>query len=119
MKYMLLIKHEESLRNQKVPQALMDAMGVFVGGGMESGVIKDTAGLTSTSSATEVRLKGGKMTVVDGPFTESKEIVGGFAIIDVPTRDEALKWTNNFVDLHRIHWPECEISCELRPFEDM
>ena len=119
MKYMLLIKHEESLRNQKIPQALMDAMGVFVGGGLESGVIKDTAGLKSTSDATEVQLKDGKMTVVNGPFTESKEIVGGFCIIDVPTREEALKWTNAFVDLHRIHWPACEIACELRPFEDM
>ena len=119
MKYMLLIKHEESLRNKKMPQALMDAMGVFVGGGLESGVIKDTAGLKSTASAKEVILHGGKMTVVDGPFTESKELVGGFAIIDVPSDQEALEWTRGFVDLHRIHWPECEVSCELRPFENM
>ena len=57
-------------------------------------------------------------TVADGPFAESKEIGGGYAIIDAKSRDEALAIARRFMDLHRRHWPTFEGECEMRPFEE-
>ena len=119
MKYLMLIKHSESYRGQPIPQALMDAMGEFVGEGFKSGYLKDTAGLKPTSEGFRVRSSKNKLKVTDGPFTESKEIVGGYAMVDVPSRDEALRVARNFMELHRVHWPEFEGECEVRPVEDM
>jgi hypothetical protein len=65
-----------------------------------------------------VRLKGGKITVIDGPFTESKEIVGGYSIIDAKSREEALDLARRFMELHLKHWPTFEGECEMRPFEE-
>jgi len=55
--------------------------------------------------------------VIDGPFTESKEIIGGYAIAEVESEQEALDLTMQFMELHRIHWPEFEGESELRPVE--
>jgi hypothetical protein len=65
-----------------------------------------------------VKLKGGKITVVDGPFTESKEIVGGYSIIDAKSREEALALARRFMELHLKHWPTFEGECEMRPLEE-
>jgi hypothetical protein len=119
MKYLMLIKHSESYRDQVPPQALMDAMGEFVGQGLKSGVLKDTAGLKPTAEGFRVRSSKNKLTVTDGPFTEAKEIIGGYAMIEVPSRAEALKTAREFMELHRVHWPEFEGECEVRPLEDM
>jgi len=119
MKYLMLIKHSESYRNQDIPQALMDAMGEFVGGGLKSGVLKDTAGLKPTAEGFRVRSSGNRLKVTDGPFTEAKEIVGGYAMIEVSSREEAMKTARQFMELHRVHWPEFEGECEVRQLEDM
>ena len=117
MRYMMFIKHTEDYRHKKVPAGLYEAMGEFVGDAMKRGVMVDAAGLMPTSKGTRVSLRGGKITVTDGPFTESKEIVGGYAIIDASTKDEALALARKFMDLHLIHWPEFEGECEMRPLE--
>jgi hypothetical protein len=118
MKYLMLIKHAESYRSQPIPQGLLDAMGEFVTGQMKSGVLKDTAGLKGTTEGARVRSSGGKLHVTDGPFTEAKEIVGGYALIEVPSREEALAVARQFMELHRVHWPAFEGECEVRPLED-
>ena len=119
MKYLLMIKHAEDYRGITPPEGLMDAMGKFVGDGLASGKVLDTAGLKPTSEARKVRSHGGKLTVIDGPFTESKEIVGGYAMIDVSSDKEALDLATEFMELHRVHWPEFTGECEVRPLEDM
>lgn len=119
MKYLMLIKHTESYRSQPIPQALMDAMGEFVNEGFKSGVLKDTAGLKATVDGFRVRLGGGKLKVTDGPFTEAKEVVGGYALVEVKSREEALEVARKFMELHRVHWPAFEGECEVRPLEDM
>lgn len=119
MKYLMLIKHSESYRGQPIPQGLMDAMGEFVGEGFKSGYLKDTAGLKPSSEGFRVRSSKNKLKVTDGPFTESKEIVGGYAMVDVPSREEAMRVAREFMELHRVHWPEFEGECEVRPVEDM
>src|SRR5881396_887909 len=117
MRYMMLIKHTEDYRNQTIPAGLMEAMGEFVGDAMKKGIIVDTNGLQATDKGKKVRLSGGKLTVIDGPFTESKEIVGGYAIVDLPSDEEALDLATRFMELHRIHWPDFEGESELRPVE--
>jgi hypothetical protein len=119
MKYLMLIKHTEGYRNQQIPQGLMDAMGKFVEEGFKSGVLKDTAGLKPTADAFRIRQSGGKLQATDGPFAETKEVVGGFALIDVKSDDEAREVARQFMELHRIHWPEFEGECEARPLEEM
>jgi hypothetical protein len=114
---MMFIKHTEDYRFEEVPQALFGAMGEFVGEAMKSGAIVDTAGLQPTAKGKRIRLAKGKITVTDGPFTESKEVVGGYAIVEAKTYDEAMKLANRFMDLHRIHWPKFEGECEVRPLE--
>jgi hypothetical protein len=118
MKYMLFIKHTEDYRSHVPPQGLMDAMGKFIGDSMARGILLDTAGLKPTSDGKRVRLQGGKLSVIDGPFTESKEIVGGYALIDVKSDKEALNLATEFMELHRVHWPEFEGESEVRPLED-
>jgi len=119
MKYLMLIKHSEDYRSEPIPQALLDAMGEFVAEKFKSGVLKDTAGLKPTAEGLRVRLNGGKLRMTDGPFTESKEVVGGYAMVDVGSKEEARELARQFVELHRAHWPAFECECEVRPLEDM
>jgi hypothetical protein len=104
---------------EEVPQSLFGAMGEFVGEAMKNGSIVDTAGLQPTAKGKRVRLAGGKLTVIDGPFTETKEVVGGYALVEAKSNEEALAIARQFMDLHRVHWPAFQGECELRPLENM
>src|SRR5262245_10469196 len=117
MKYLMLIKHAESYRNEPIPQGLLDAMGEFVGEALKSGVIKDTAGLKPTAEGFRVRSSGNRLKVTDGPFTETKEVVGGYAMVEVDSTEEAREVARQFMELHRVHWPSFEAECEVRPLE--
>ena len=117
MKFLMLIKHPESYRSQTVPQSLMDAMGEFVTANLKSGALKDTAGLKPTSDGFRVRLSRGRLGTTDGPFSETKEVIGGYALVELPSKDDALEMARQFMDLHRIHWREFEGECEVRPLE--
>jgi hypothetical protein len=117
MRYLMLIKHTEDYRNRTLPPGLMEAMGEFVGENMKKGMIVDTNGLKSSHKGKKVQLRDGKLQVVDGPFTESKEIVGGYALVEVSSDKEALDLATKFMELHRVHWPEFEGESELRPVE--
>ena len=119
MKCLMLINHSEAQRAQPIPPALMEAMGTFVQQGFRSGVLKDTAGLKSTAEAMKIRQSGGKLHVTDGPFTEAKEVVGGFAMVEVKSMAEAREVARQFMEIHLKHWPEFEGECEVRPLEDM
>ena len=118
MRYMMFIKHTQDYCNVKAPASLYDAMGQFIGEAASKGQFVGGAGLQPTTAGNRVTLKGGQITVTDGPFTESKEIVGGYAIIDAKSREEALDLARRFMELHRTHWPEFEGECEVRPFEE-
>ena len=119
MKCLMLIKHSESTRSQPIPAGLLEAMGKFVEEGFKSGVLKDTAGLKSSADGLRIRQSGGKLTVTDGPFTEAKELVGGYALVEVTSKEEARQVARQFMEIHLKHWPEFEGECEVRPLEDM
>jgi hypothetical protein len=117
MRFMMFIKHREDYKMEDVPKSLFAAMGEFVGESMKNGSLVDTAGLLPTAKGKKVRLSGGKLTTIDGPFTETKEVVGGYAIVEAKSYTEALTLATKFMDLHRIHWPAFEGECEIRPLE--
>ena len=118
MRYMMFIKHTEDYRNAQVPASLYEEMGKFIEETTKSGNFVTGAGLQPSSTGTRVRLASGKITVMDGPFTESKEIVGGYAIMDAKSRDEALSLARRFMEIHLKHWPTFEGECEMRPLEE-
>ena len=118
MRYMLFIKHPQDYAGQTAPQALYDAMGAFVGEQIRKGVFLDGAGLKPLANATRVRLTGGKILVTDGPFAEAKEVVGGYALCELPSHEAAVALAREFMEVHRLHWPEFEGESEVRPLED-
>jgi len=116
MKYLTFVRHAESHREAGPPPALMEAMGHFVEKCQPDGSLVDAGGLKATKDgAALIRLSRGKITVTDGPFTETKEVIGGWAILQADSRAEALRIATEFMELHRAHWPEFEGESELRP----
>jgi hypothetical protein len=77
----------------------------------KAGVMLDTAGLAPTSEGTRVTWSGGKLRYTDGPFTESKEVIGGYSIIQAKDKAEALKWAKRFLQVHPEHWT---VTAEVR-----
>src|SRR5262249_17734705 len=112
------IRHTEDYRNKQVPAALYEAMGEFVQAGFKSGVLIDTNGLKPTTDAHRVQLRGRKITVTDGPFAETKEVIGGYAVMELKSDAEALEYARKFMELHLQYWPEFEGECEVRPVAD-
>jgi hypothetical protein len=118
MKYFTFIRHSESYRQSGPPAALMEAMGRFVEKSRKDGVLVDTGGLQSSKDGVRVRLDNGEITVIDGPFTESKEIIGGWAILKADSKAEAVRIATEFMELHRKHWPGFDGESEVRPMFD-
>ena len=96
------------------PQGLVDAMNVFVAASLKDGSVIQTGGLGPSRAGFRIRMRGGKLTVTDGPFAEAKEVVGGYAVLAAATRDQALADARRFMELHVRHWPGWEGECEVR-----
>jgi len=101
------------------PPSLFEAIGELEKEARAQGVFVDQGGLMPTSGATRVRLSGGKITVTDGPFAEAKEVLGGFAIFNLRSKDEALDWCKKFMELHKQHWPGWEGVTEIRQMHEL
>ncbi len=92
---------------------LMAKMGELIEEVTKAGVLLDTAGLQPSARGKRIRLSDGKVTVIDGPFTESKELIASYALFEVKTMEEAIEWTTRFLTVLG------EGECELRPvFEE-
>ena len=115
MKYLTFIRQAESYRQSTPPAALMEAMSKFVEKSLKDGTLVDTGGLLPSKDGARVRLAKGKITVTDGPFTESKEVIGGWAILKANSKAEAIRLATQFMELHRKYWPEFEGESEVRP----
>jgi len=114
MKYLTFIRSSESYRESPPPTALMEAMGEFVERSRRDGTLVDTGGLLPSGDGVRVRLAQGKITVTDGPFAESKEVIGGWAILEVDSKAEATRIATEFMELHRKHWPGFQGESEVR-----
>src|SRR5437588_9032635 len=93
MKFMLLLKADANTEAGKMPdEKVLLAMGKYNEELIKAGVLLDADGLQPTSKGARVRFAGGKTTVIDGPFADSKELLAGFWMIQVKSKDEAIEW---------------------------
>ncbi|WP_369248621.1 YciI family protein [Streptomyces sp. R41] len=111
-RYLSLVQIDQSTMPAEGPSPeLMQRMGELIEEVTKAGVMLDTAGLTPSEQGTRVHWKGGDISVTDGPFTESKEVVGGYAIMQCKDKAEALEWTKKFLKVHEDYWT---VTCEVR-----
>ena len=111
MRYMLLLSGTNPATPP--PPELFEAIMKLGGEATEAGVLLDTAGLLPSASGARVSLAGSKVTVTDGPFTESKELIS-YALYDVRSKEEAIEWASRFVKVHRDLWPGWEGQTDIR-----
>ncbi len=112
MKFMMIVKHKEG--QGFPPKELMDAIANKAADAAKAGTMLGSGGLLPTSAGACVRLSGGKISVVDGPFTEAKEVIGGYAQFEVGSKQEAIDGAVDFMELHKKHWPGWEGETEVR-----
>jgi len=117
MQYMFLVSSEES--DGPPPMRLMEEMAKLSERAVANGTMVLNGGLMPTSQAMRLRLKGGKTLITDGPFTEAKEVIGGFAIMQFPTREAAIASMKEFMELHRLYAEGWDGVCEMRPIAAM
>lgn len=114
MRYLLLIKVDPKHPAEPTPE-LMAAIGALTEEMLKSGRIVDTGGLQVSESGTAVTLKGGKITATDGPYTEANEVVGGYAIAEVQSKDEAIGLARRFLEVHaKVLGPSFTMDTEVR-----
>ena len=113
MRFLSMIRINE---NSGVPvtDQLMKDMGKLMDEMTREGTLVQTAGLRPTAEGVRVRQRHGKQSTVDGPFVESKEVIGGFAILEAPSMQAAVELTKRFL---RVHGDEWDIECEVRQME--
>jgi hypothetical protein len=110
MRYLSMIRVNEN--SGMAPSAeLMEEMGKLIDELTKSGALVQTSGLRPTAEGKRVRQRRGQQTTTDGPFTESKEVIGGFAIVEAASMDDAIALTKRFLAVHGDEW---DIECEVR-----
>ena len=115
MRYMFIVKGPESLAAfGPPPAALFEAIGALIEEKTKQGKLVSFGGLKPTSSGARMRITKGKIVTTDGPFTEAKEVIGGFSIYNLASKEEALEELRTFTELHVVHWPEWEGEVEIR-----
>jgi hypothetical protein len=116
MRYLLLVQTNPDAERPTGPDVrLAEEMGKLLEDMTKAGVLLDTAGLRPIEEGTRIRLADGKQTVIDGPFTESKEVIGGYCLLQVRSKDEAVEWASRFLALHGPAW---EMGVEIRQLDD-
>src|SRR5262245_65304822 len=116
MRFMVMVKSAESVGPP--PMALMSAIAKLGEEAARAGAMVETGGLLPSTMGARVRLSAGKLIITDGPFSETKELIGGYAVYDVKSKQEAIEWTSRFLQLHREHWPGWEGEAEIRQIFD-
>jgi hypothetical protein len=93
------LANENEMPTEPPSPDLYEKMGSFVEGATKAGVIVATGGIAPTSEGSLISLKDGEFTVVDGPFTEAKELVGGWALMECRDLPEAVEWSKRFLSV--------------------
>jgi hypothetical protein len=112
MRFITLVRSAEN--QGPPPPALLEAIGKLGAEGFKNGTLVETGGLLASAAGARVRLTRGKLSVTDGPFTETKELIGGYAVFELKSREEAIEAARKFMELHRVHWPGWEGETEVR-----
>jgi hypothetical protein len=116
MRYMMIVKGDENFAaSGPPPLELMEEIGKLGEEAAKAGKMVSMGGLQHSSKGATVRIKGGKIVTTDGPFTEAKEIIGGFTILNLESKEQAIEEAVKFMELHRKLWPKWEGVTEVRP----
>jgi hypothetical protein len=116
MKFMMIVKASKDSEAGVMPsEELLSTMGKYNEELMKAGVLLDLAGLQPSSKGARIKFSGGKRTVIDGPFAETKELIAGYWIIQVKSREEAMEWFKRVPSPHPGQ--DCEI--EIRQFFEL
>jgi hypothetical protein len=115
MRFMTIVKTRES--GVQPASELIDRINQLAEDATKRGQFVGMGGLGPTALGARARLTNGKITVTDGPFTEAKEVIGGYAIFDVNSKQEALDWTRRFLEAHIGLWPQ-DLEVEVRQMMD-
>jgi hypothetical protein len=113
MKFMFIVK---SVHVMGPSPELLEEMHKLAKQEIESGRMLDSGGLTPIAMGAQVRIADGRLSVIDGPFAEAKEVIGGYAIFELKDKDEAVASAVQFMQLHKDHLPGWEGTCEVRAF---
>jgi hypothetical protein len=100
------------------PQSLFDAMDAHIGERAAKGVFLDGGGLYGTEDAVNFVVRNGEVSRVDGPYAEAKEVVGGWALMQYDSLEEAVADQREFAELHAKHWPEVTVVATLRQISE-
>ena len=112
MRYMYLVK---SCQSGMPPQRLFEELDKMAQKAIQSGAMIDSGGLMPLQAGAHIKLENGKVTVIDMPLAEAKEVVGGYAIFEFKTREEAIQSGVDFMEVHRMYGGGWEGTCEMRP----
>ncbi|MEV6950441.1 YciI family protein [Streptomyces sp. NPDC051183] len=116
-RFLTLIRiDEQNLPPEEFPADFEQRMGALLEEITKAGVMLDTAGLLPTSQSTRLSWSGGKISYTDGPFTETKEVVGGYSLTQCKDKAEAMEWTKRFLEIHPASW---NVGAEVREIQEM
>jgi hypothetical protein len=113
MRFLSMIRIDEKSAQQPT-ERLMNEMGKLLDEMTKSGKLVSTAGLRPTKEGVRVRLRRGTLSRVDGPFTETKEVIGGYAVLEASSMAEAVALTERFLKVHGDEW---DLECEVRALD--
>jgi hypothetical protein len=114
MRFMYIVTSPQP--NRGPTPALMEAMHKLADREIKAGRMLDSGGLMPVSLGAQIKITDGKLSVVDGPFVETKELIGGYAIFELRDKEEAVAAAVEFMQLHKEHMPGWEGTCEVRSF---
>lgn len=112
MRFITLVRSAET--QGPPPPSYVEAVDRKRRDAMEAGLVVTTGGLAPSAQGVRIRVAKGKLAVTDGPFTEAKEVIGGYAVLEVPSREEAIRAARDFMEFHAAHWPGWEGEMEVR-----
>ena len=114
MRFMYLVSHPGP-SVQPTPE-LLEAMHKLADREIKAGRMLDNGGLMPVATGAQVRIADGKLSVIDGPFVEAKEVIGGYAVFELRDKEEAVVMAKEFMQLHLDFMPGWEGTCEIRQF---
>ena len=118
MRYMMRFKANADYEAGRPPSpALITAMGALTEEMMRAGVVESSGGLLPSAMGTRLAYTQGRRAVIDGPFAETKELIGGFAIVNATSREHAVELANRVVDIH-VAAGVADFEMEIRPMFD-
>jgi hypothetical protein len=113
MKFMFIVKSPHVMGPSP---KLLEEMHKLAKREIEAGRMLDNGGLMPIAMGAQVRIADGRLSVIDGPFTETKEVIGGYAVFELKNKEEAVASAVEFMQLHKDHLPGWEGTCEVRAF---